>query len=93
MLGPFDHIGGVKVLGDYIVHTHAKDGICLMRGEGGKPNEYLEVPLGEGSVAFPHYLKALDAIGYTGYLTIEREAGADPASDVAMAVKNLRSLG
>ena len=93
MLGPFDHIGGVKVLADYIVHTHAKDGVCLRKGEDGKPNEYLEVPLGEGSVAFPHYLRALDAIGYTGYLTIEREVGDDPAADVGRAIRYLRSLG
>lgn len=93
MLGPFDHIGGVKVLADYIVHTHAKDGVCLMKHEGEGKNEYLETPLGEGSVAFPHYLKALDAIGYQGYLTIEREVGADPVADVAKAVKFLRSLG
>lgn len=93
MLGPFDHIGGVKVLKDYIVHTHAKDGVCLMKGEGGRQNEFLEVPLGEGGVAFPHYLKALDAIGYTGFLTIEREVGGDPVADVTKAVKYLRSLG
>lgn len=92
MLGPFDHIGGVKVLAEYIVHTHAKDGICLMKGEGGVPNEYLEVPLGEGGVAFPHYLRALDAIGYTGYLTIEREVGKDPVADITKAVRYLRSL-
>jgi L-ribulose-5-phosphate 3-epimerase len=92
MLGPFDHIGGVKVLKDYIVHTHAKDGICLMKGEGGRGNEFLEVPLGEGGVAFPYYLKALDDIGYKGFLTIEREVGGDPVADVVKAVKYLRSL-
>ena len=92
MLGPFDHIGGVEVLKDWIVHTHAKDGICLMKGEGGKMNKFLEVPLGEGGVAFQYYLKALDDIGYTGYLTIEREAGDDPETDVRNAVKFLRSL-
>lgn len=91
MLGPFDHIGGVSVLKDYIVHTHAKDGVCLMADESGDTNEYLEVPLGEGSVAFTYYLKALDDIGYDGYLTIEREVGDDPVSDVKHAVEFLRS--
>jgi L-ribulose-5-phosphate 3-epimerase len=92
MLGPFDHIGGVSVLKDYIVHTHAKDGVCLMKDESSGDTKYLEVPLGEGSVAFRHYLKALDAIGYNGFLTIEREVGDDPAADIGAAVKFLRSL-
>lgn len=96
MLGPFDHIGGVAVLKKYIVHTHAKDGICRMSamsaaGLNVQP-EYLEVPLGEGSVAFKHYLQALDAIGYCGYLTIEREVGANPIADISAAVRFLRGL-
>jgi len=90
MLGPFDHIGGVSVLKDYIVHTHAKDGVCLRKREGGR-NEYLEVPLGEGSVAYRYYLRALDAIGYDGFLTVEREVGDDPVGDIEKAVAFLRS--
>ena len=91
MLGPFDHIGGVHVLRDYIVHTHAKDGVCLMKKADG-PNDYVELPLGQGSVVFDHYLAALDAIGYTGYLTIEREAGADRIGDVARAIQFLKGF-
>ena len=86
MCGPFDHIGGVAVLKDYIHHTHAKDGVCL--GEGA----YCELPLGEGGVVFPYYLAALDAAGYDGYLTIERESGADRLGDVTRAVRFLRDL-
>lgn len=92
MAGPFDHIGGVEVLKDYIVHTHAKDGVCLLKGKAGEGNRSLEVPLGEGGVAFKYYLKALDDIGYTGYLTIERESGDDPITDVANAVKFLKGF-
>lgn len=92
MLGPFDHIGGVQVLKDFIVHTHAKDGVCLLKNESGGMNSFLEVPLGEGGVAFRHYLKALDDIGYDGFLTIEREGGADPVSDVQKAIRFLRSF-
>lgn len=92
MLGPFDHIGGVEVLRDWIVHTHAKDGVCLHKNEGTEKNVYLEVPLGEGSVAFKHYLKALDDIGYSGYLTIEREVGDNPEADVIAAVEFLKNL-
>jgi sugar phosphate isomerase/epimerase len=92
MLGPFYHIGGVEVLKDYIVHTHAKDGVCLMAGKSNRENTFLEVPLGEGGVAFKYYLKALDKIGYDGFLTIEREVGENPAADIEKAVKYLRSF-
>lgn len=99
MCGPFDHLGGVEILKDYIVHTHAKDGVCLKSFRSAKGGAWdwnnmkiLEVPLGEGGVAFKHYLKALDDIGYKGYLTIEREVGDDPARDVGAAVKFLRSF-
>ena len=91
MLGPYDHIGGVHVLKDYIVHTHAKDGVCLMKKEG-VWNDFVELPLGKGGVVFPHYLAALDEIGYSGYLTIEREGGEDRVGDVAYAIQFLRGL-
>jgi len=86
MCGPFDHIGGVKILRDYICHTHAKDGVCLGNGK------YTELPLGEGGVVFEHYLNALDEIGYDGYLTIEREAGNNRIEDMKKAVEFLRTF-
>lgn len=51
-----------------------------------------EVPLGEGNVDFPAYFAALQEIGYTGYLTIEREVGEKPAEDIAKAVSFIRSF-
>lgn len=96
MCGPFDHIGGVSLLRNYIVHTHAKDGVCLFSaysaGDDPMQRKHIEVPLGEGSVAFKYYVKALDEIGYEGFLTIEREVGEDPARDVTAAVQFLRKL-
>ena len=86
MCGPFDHIGGVKILRDYICHTHAKDGVCLGQGK------YIALPLGKGGVVFEYYLKALDEIGYDGYLTIEREAGDDRVGDMKRAVEFLRTF-
>ena len=91
MLGPFDHIGGVHVLQDYIVHTHAKDGVCLM-SKAGATNDFIELPLGQGGVVFEYYLRALDEIGYTGYLTIEREAGEDRVGDIQRAIHFLRGF-
>ncbi|TCZ77118.1 sugar phosphate isomerase/epimerase [Paenibacillus albiflavus] len=46
-----------------------------------------EVPLGEGRVSFDSYFAALQEIGYKGYLTIEREVGAQPEIDIRKAVE------
>ena len=51
---------------------------------------FIEVPLGEGDVDFTNYLKALNDIGYTGYLTIEREVGDNPEADIRKAVQFLK---
>ncbi|HOV73350.1 MAG TPA: sugar phosphate isomerase/epimerase family protein [Candidatus Hydrogenedentes bacterium] len=77
----FDPIGDVAVLGEFIVHTHAKDGLR---------NQPKEVALGKGDVGFPEYLAALRAIGYSGYLTIERECGDDPVADIVEAIAFLK---
>ncbi len=47
---------------------------------------FIELPLGEGDVNFKEYLKALDDIGYRGFLTIEREVGENPEEDIKNAV-------
>ena len=94
-----DPIKAVYTLKDYIVHTHAKDGNRLNIGnpefiyravhpvpEGFDDIRYFEeVPLGTGSVDFPNYLKALEEIGYKGFLTIEREVGENPEKDIKTA--------
>ena len=98
-------ISAVRNLGPYIVHTHAKDGVCLWKdrngelhthimGDGLDPfREYVEEerPLGEGDVPFPSYLAALEEIGFRGFLTIEREVGANPADDIRQAVTVLNA--
>jgi len=95
-----DPAQAVHTLGKYIVHTHAKDGVQLKPGDaeaiyGGAPgidyNQlFKEVPLGQGGVNWDEYLDALEAVGFKGYLTIEREVGEDPAKDIREAVKFLR---
>ncbi len=73
----------------YLGHSamdHAK--IAEMAASGAA---FEEVPLGMGSVDFPAYFAALQEIGYTGYLTIEREVGANPAADIAKAVSFIQS--
>ena len=100
-----DPVKAVHNLKRYIVHTHAKDGVNLRKcvpeyvyGVLPTPPEYQgveifrEVPLGQGSVDFPAYLAALEEVGYRGFLTIEREAGDDPAKDIGMAADFLRDV-
>ena len=102
MVAHDDPVAAVDVLKDYIVHTHAKDGVMNYFKDpefiyGIKHDDALvtapsfeEVPLGEGSVPWDKYLAALDDIGFKGFLTIEREVGDDPAKDIGMAVKFLQ---
>jgi len=100
-----DPVQAVHNLKDYIVHTHAKDGIMLERGNPEviyhviqAPEDvagisyFREVPLGTGSVDFPNYLKALEEIGYRGFLTIEREVGENPAKDIRTAIDFLKNI-
>ena len=99
-----DPVQAVYNLKDYIVHTHAKDGIKLAECNPEvvyhvieienlmNIQAYKEVPLGEGSVDFPAYLKALEDIGYKGFLTIERECGDNPVKDIQTAYNFLNDI-
>lgn len=96
-----DPVQAVYTLKDYIVHTHAKDGKKLrdvnpeiiyriIDEEANSGNAYIELPLGEGDVDFKNYLKALENVGYRGFLTIEREVGENPVADISLAADFLR---
>ncbi len=86
MLVNDDPVKGVKTLGKYIVHTHAKDGVQL----SANPVKWEELPLGQGGVKWDEYLTALNEVGYNGYLTIEREVGENPEADIRLAADFLR---
>jgi sugar phosphate isomerase/epimerase len=101
-----DPTEAVYLLKDYIVHTHLKDGKMLKKSdpleiynhfaEGGiealnVADYFIETPVGEGDVDFTAYIAALKAIGYDGFLTIERETGADPSADIRKAADYARA--
>ena len=105
MVNRDDPVAAVHTLKKYIVHTHAKDGRQLHECDpevvyGVRPRDpdcvtdksFIELPLGEGDVPFPAYLKALEDVGYRGFLTIEREVGDHPERDIASAVDFLKNL-
>lgn len=99
-------VKAVHTLKDYIVHTHAKDGKfykpCIPEYTynvvrdipAGYTTEGCceEVALGTGGVPYKEYLQALDDIGYKGFLTIEREVGANPTADIQIAYDFLKKL-
>jgi sugar phosphate isomerase/epimerase len=100
MVTGVDPAYAVKVLGEYIVHTHVKDGIMKKQADPARvygffadggigdfrmADYFLETPVGEGEVDFDAYLAALKKTGYDGFFTIEREAGADPEKDISAA--------
>ncbi len=102
-----DPVEAVQVLGKYIVHTHAKDGVMLKQtdpeiiydcfAKGGiealnVADYFLETPLGDGNVDYAKYINALRGIGYDGYLTIERETGENPISDILKSLNTLRNI-
>lgn len=102
-----DPVQAVYNLKDYIVHTHAKDGIQIANvgadvvydffAEGGIGDLRLdecfkELPLGQGHVDFNLWLKALEDIGYNGFVTIEREAGPTPEDDIRLAMNFLKEV-
>ncbi|MBQ8850259.1 MAG: sugar phosphate isomerase/epimerase [Clostridia bacterium] len=101
-----DPAEAVYLLRDYIVHTHLKDGKRLKKSdpveiyrsfaEGGiealnVADYFIETPVGEGDVDFAKYIKALRDIGFDGFLTIERETGADPSADITKAAEYARA--
>ena len=100
-----DPVKAVYSLRDFIVHTHAKDGVQYKPcdpvkvynafAEGGVEGLNIgelfnELPLGEGKVDWDRYLAALSDVGYDGFLTIEREVGANPEADIRTAVNFLK---
>lgn len=92
LYGTGEPIEALKKVGKYVRSIHCKDGTWA-----DKPGEEwgAEVALGKGDVGFENYLRALDEIGYTGPLTIEREIPSEPErqkAEIGQAVDLLNSV-
>ncbi len=73
LYGKANPVDALDVFGEYVMNTHAKDGMYPTDGK----NLGKEVPIGEGKVNFPTYIRRLKEIGYDGCLTIEREISGE----------------
>jgi len=75
-------VEGVKELGRWIVHTHAKD----HNPKTGRAT------VGEGLVPWKRYLKELKNQGYNGWLALEDETGIDVVNSLKKGRNFLQSL-
>ena len=76
----------LETLVPWIRKIHVKDAdATAMPGTWGT-----ERPWGEGQVGGAAFIDALNGLGFTGNLTIEREGGDDRAGDIARAAARLR---
>lgn len=85
-----DPLEAVELLGKYIHRVHAKDAKRpKSKGQWGE-----EVPLGQGEVDFPAFVRALKKVGYDGPFCIEREVGNQEQriADISHGVEYLRSF-
>ncbi len=88
LYGAGDPIEAIGVLGRHIRHVHVKDA-TLSSQPGITWGD--ETRFGSGEVDAARFLGALQAIGYTGPLIIEREHGDDRLADVSKAIATLQS--
>ncbi len=89
MYGMGNPIDAVDILHKFIRNIHGKDGILPTDGRSlGK-----ELPVGDGMVCYPNFIKKLKSYGYDRYITIEREiTGEQQKKDIAYAKLYLEKL-
>ena len=87
LYGAGEPIEAIGVLGRHIGHVHVKDAVA-----SNNPGTVwgTEVPFGTGQVPPKEFLRALEDVGFTGALAIEREAGETRMKDIAVAIETLK---
>jgi len=76
-------------LGPYVKSVHCKD--ATWERQPGQP-WHADAPLGSGDVNVEAFLRRLNALGYDGPLTIEREYSPDQQGDIVAALRLLEGL-
>lgn len=89
MYGKANPVDSLEVFGEFVRNIHGKDGCYPTNGaELG-----VETPIGSGKVDYPAFVKKLQAIGYDGPITIEREiSGEQQIKDIKDAKEFLENL-
>jgi sugar phosphate isomerase/epimerase len=83
-----DPVAALRTLGPWIRQCHLKDAVRTKTpGTWGE-----EVRLGTGQVDWKGFFRALDASGFTGTLSIEREAGSQRVADIRAAREYVEKL-
>ena len=83
-----DPIEALQILAPRLKQCHLKDAVKTRTpGAWGE-----EVPLGTGEVDWPRFFKTLQKINFSGYLSIEREAGSQRLQDILTARKFVEGL-
>lgn len=89
LYGKGNPIDALDVFGQYVRNIHGKDGCYPTDGK----HLGQEMPIGQGSVNYPAFIKKLKEIGYDGPITIEREiSGEQQTKDILMAKEYLEKL-
>lgn len=78
-----DPVSALEALFGRVIHTHARDVRAAVGGA------WHEVALGTGDVDWAEYLSALEAVGYGGYMAVDRASVPDRFEDVVAAVRYL----
>jgi sugar phosphate isomerase/epimerase len=85
LLHGFDVYESTRALQGKIVHATARDARAASASRAAQ-----EVPLGHGDIDWMEFLGLLEEVEYRGWLTIDRETGANRLADVTAAVAFLR---
>lgn len=89
MYGKGNPVESLLVFGKYVRGVHGKDGLYPTDGR----NLGKEMPMGEGLVNYPLFIKRLHEAGYDGAITIEREIkGEKQVEDILMAKSLLEGI-
>ena len=87
--GKGNPVDALDVFGEHVCNIHGKDGVYSNDGY----SRGWEVPMGEGKVNYPAFIRRLKEIGYDGDITIEREiSGEKQKRDIVSAIALLRRL-
>jgi sugar phosphate isomerase/epimerase len=85
---------GLEMLGPYLSHVHVKNtGVAKGDSLNGSWTWYtVSAPLNEGLVYWPEVLRALDAVGFGGWLSVEDFSAGETKAKLCKDIDYLKSI-